>query len=313
MRTWGSSCLGPRDFRSAVGECYRINMLWIWNHSSLLYLPPTSWPDIQRCGHHAKLHIIISPRYVGPDLKTWNFQGHCLKECSSRLRPSVASYPKLQLSMTLTFKRTQHETGKNQCQETTGGWHGWNSNDLDLLKPVDSKAPAKFSHSPAVDGSEIRPTSWYGEYPHYLQGFIHVRWWSPDFFQQWVVLDLSDALEKFHASPTSRTTKMDSFPNVHKGPSLNTRPNEGKRWNVWHSTILVGYFIIYNGNCIGKWLVAILIQLGSIIPNSLPGFESPLIWKIQSRQELCIFNYQRCQSQIAAKLTGICSPKPLCP
>lgn len=105
MRTWGSSCLGPRDFHSAVGECYRINMLWIWNHSSLLYLPPTSWPDIQRCGHHAKLHIIISPRYVGPDLKTWNFQGHCLKECSSRLRPSVASYPKLQLSMTLTLKR----------------------------------------------------------------------------------------------------------------------------------------------------------------------------------------------------------------
>ena len=35
---------------------------------------------------------------------------------------------------------------------------------------------------PTVDGSETLLTRWYGSLSHYLQSFIHPRWWSPDFW-----------------------------------------------------------------------------------------------------------------------------------
>ena len=56
-------------------------------------------------------------------------------------------------------------------------FHSWHHGHMPVFKETFKNqfwSFVKTSHT--VDGSEIRLTSWYGKYLHYLQGFIHVRW-----------------------------------------------------------------------------------------------------------------------------------------
>ena len=62
-------------------------------------------------------------------------------------------------------------------------FHSWHHGHMPVFKETFKnqfwsieKTRSLNSYCHTVDGSEIRLTSWYGKYLHYLQGFIHVRW-----------------------------------------------------------------------------------------------------------------------------------------